>query len=122
NVDGHPDNPCHDIAYCCVYYNNPANKCPNTGPCTAPPGINATEQTLTYRTSFMYTYVSIAILLILDIVFAIIAYMGTPKEKPNVNDPGQVLNYFVGAKQDQNLHNPSYHPVQNRFVKPYKYG
>lgn len=36
NVDGQAFNPANDPRYCCVYYANPANACPNTVACVPP--------------------------------------------------------------------------------------
>jgi hypothetical protein len=36
NVDNQPFNPANDLRYCCVFFGNPANSCPNNVVCNPP--------------------------------------------------------------------------------------
>lgn len=95
NLDGHSDNPCHDMRYCCLYYANPVNSCPNaiSGACTEAPGntamVTATGNNLYWDYGFTYSFVMLWIQILIYGIGIGVAVYGT-------QSPSELLGLFTG--------------------------
>ena len=80
-----PDNICNDLKWCCVNFNNPANKCPNSIPCIPPITQSDLTPNLDFLNLFWYN-VTIAGLYLLFILIIIFYWFNENPEIPFIDE------------------------------------
>lgn len=110
NEDGFPNGACHDKAYCCAFFANAVNLCPNiiTGACTVLPGSSITPgdgSLLKPDLGFVYTYGIIVVMFFIFLFGIVAAIVGMPEIKQGFN-----INSLLGIESRVNNYRNTYQP------------
>lgn len=98
NQPDQPDNICNDKRWCCVYFTNPANMCPNVGPC---PGVTASDLSPSDEFLWLFwTLIAIGALIFIYFIVLIIYWFSPAPARKKTDEKGKEEEFGNNEEED----------------------